>query len=104
MSKDKPVNRVHDHLNPSPLTRLLSIGRQLSRMCNGQYRLRRGCAAAKAVKSTTVNVVGVAVDRSDGNEMFFHVVAVDGSEALTSIASWQDFEESIDARSEPKER
>lgn len=90
---DKPVNRVHEQINPTPLTRLLSIGRQLSRMCNRKYRLRKGCAAAKQTRTTSVNVVGIAIDRSDGDEVMYHVTAVDGTDVRTAIAGWEDFEE-----------
>lgn len=95
MSEDKPVNRVHDQLTPTSLTRLLSIGRQLQRVCKVTYRLRHGCDAAKMLKTVKVNVVSVATDRSSDDEVFFQVVPADGppSTARTSIASWEDFEE-----------
>jgi hypothetical protein len=93
---DKPVNRVHEQFNPCGLTRLLSIGRQLKRMCAGKYTLRKGCDAAKMVKAQQVSVISVTVDRTDG-EVLFGVVAVKGDTTRTGLATWEDFEECSDA-------
>lgn len=85
------TNRIHEHLNPTDLTRLISIGRQLLRQSERIYVLRKDSAAALKA-GTHVRVIGVGVDRVRG-EPFYHVMPekAEGN-TLPVFCSMSDFE------------
>ena len=67
------TNRI-EQTEPTNLTRLISIGRQLQRHSERPLLLVKTCKAAKEI-GQEVWVVGVGIDRSKG-EVFYHVIPV----------------------------
>lgn len=63
------VNRVHEYLDPSPLTRLLSMGRQMRKVKDQTMNLVHSSKAAKLLGVTRVKVFSVSV-LSDGTIIF----------------------------------
>jgi hypothetical protein len=76
------VNRVHEYLDPSPLTRLLSMGRQMRKVRDQTMTLVHSSKAAKLLGTTRVKVFSVSV-LSDGT-IIFGVTPADPAEATAA--------------------
>ena len=57
-------HRKHEQITPTNLTRVISIGRQLTRQLQFPLKLRKGCSAARTLGSRDVVVISVTVDRA----------------------------------------
>ena len=92
------TNRIHEYLDrPSNFTRLLSAGRQLCQLKGHVYNITPNCAAAKALRTTRVKVVGMIInDTASPPEAEFHVVRAEGmsrpGDASSAIVKQKDLE------------
>ena len=80
------TNRVHEHLNPSALTRLLSVGRQMQKIQANIMNLVCTSKASKLLGTTRVRVISVGA-HSDGTTYYGVVAAEPPKDRLPSAQS-----------------
>jgi len=83
------VNRIHEHLNPGPLTRLMSVARQLDKLRGRKFRIKKNCPNG-LVAGKLVRVAGISLDNRDEDDpVIFHVITDDSA---VGFVNTEDFD------------
>lgn len=90
------TNRIHEYFNPSPVTRLLSLGRQLQRVQQLVTRISSHCEAAKTLGTTEVRIIGVVLSEVLGSSYPYFMAVPATSPLANSVTpvfvQWHDLE------------